>query len=285
MRFFARLAVVLVVGLVVPLLGACTSSSRAGRLMTIAAEEAAGIDTLDNRLARQLNIADLQIQAGQKAEALKTLSVATVTLKLNEKDPKLAISDFRRIAGWTSVAQLSRRAGDDKAGSDAYFAAVEAINATKPATAAEYVLSLSQVCFEIRGKAETVALLVKGGEWARSVSDNQVRRYALWCYAQALVGYDDLEAARTVMRNEADATWRSGSLAALARQDMNNSRSGGGGAIFAGASTLLAVERNAEMKSQQNADSPATKIGTFNKSVQYEQNYRQSQIQDGYRPE
>ena len=49
-------------------LAACehATPSRAGRLLTIAGEEANLIDTLDDRLTRQLNIADMQIQAGQK---------------------------------------------------------------------------------------------------------------------------------------------------------------------------------------------------------------------------
>ena len=269
----------LVVALLPLLLAACTNTpSRAGKLLTIAAEEAGAIDTLDDRLARQLNIADLQIQAGQKAEALKTLSLATATLKMDEKDPTRAITDFRRIAGWTSVAQLSRRAGDDKAGTDAYFAAVEAINATKPATAAEYVLSLSQVCFEIRGKAETVALLVKGGEWARAVSDVGTRRYALWCYAQALVSYDELEPARAVMRNEADARWRSDALAALARNEMASPYKSMtfNGAIFA---EMDAPRRALRESSNQ------SKHMEFNKSVQYDQTFRQPSIQQGLQPE
>jgi hypothetical protein len=186
------------------------------------------------------------------------------------------------------VAQLSRRAGDEKAGSDAYFAAVEAINATKPATAAEYVLSLSRVCYEIRGRDETIALLIKGGEWARSVEDGQLRRYALWCYSQALVGYDDLEAARKVMRNEADAAWRSDALAALATTEMRFSRAGAAGRGAGDFAPYRNAEMAAEMNSRsftQNAASQNGKMATFNKSVDYEGTFQQQSIQQGNRPE
>src|ERR1039458_1509363 len=96
-------------------MSSCTgeTSTRSGKLLTMAAEEAGAIDSLQERLTRQLNIADLQIQTGQKAEAIKTLSLAAATLKVEEKEKK-TLDDFRRIAGWTSVAQLSHRAADDK---------------------------------------------------------------------------------------------------------------------------------------------------------------------------
>ena len=51
-----------------------TMPSRNGKLLTMAAEEAGFIHNLTDRLTRQLNIADLQIQAGQKSEALRTLA-------------------------------------------------------------------------------------------------------------------------------------------------------------------------------------------------------------------
>lgn len=281
-------------------MAACgTTPSRAGRLLTIAGEEANLIDSLNDRLTRQLNIADLQIQANQKGEAIKTLTLATATLRAEEKDDKLAMDDFRKIAGWTSVAELNKRAGDDKAALDAYLNAVEALNSVKPvATRAEYVLSLSQICFEIRGKQEAIALLVKGGEWAREITNVGVRRYALWTFAESLVSYDDLDSARAVMRNEPDARWRSDALLAMGRNQIyygsGSTKMEGFFALNGARDETLAIRPAAataakEYQLSAEVDSASrvteSEIGRFNKKLRYEDNFRQQSLQQGMRPQ
>ena len=96
------------------------------------------------------------------------------------------------------MAELSHGAGDDKAAVDAYMNAVEALHSVNPEwMRAQYVYSLSQVAFELKGKDEAGHLLVSGGEWASKIADTNTRRYALTTsFATALVSYDNLEALR-----------------------------------------------------------------------------------------
>jgi hypothetical protein len=256
--------------------------SRSGRLLTIAGEEAAFITDLPDRLTRQLNIADLQIQAGQKSEALKTLARAAETLQVPEaatqpegapRKPKL--DDFARIAGWTSVAELSHIAGDDKSATDAYMNAVEALSSVKPeVTRAQYVLSLSQVARQLRGAAEAGQLLVKGGEWAARIPDQRTRRFALTTFASALVNDDSLEQARTVMRNELDPAWRADTFAALARSVPLD-------AVDETRATAKAAMAEVQAAPQT---SPGIPFGGFNKDVRYNARYRQEQMQHGILP-
>ncbi len=271
-------------------LSTCSSpptTTRSGRLLTMAAEEAGYITDLSDRLTRQLNISDLQIQLGQKAEALKTLALATDTLKVEEagattkegaeaKPEKKTLDEFGRIAGWTSVAELLHSAGNDTTAVDAYMNAVEALNSVQPEVKrAQYVLSLSQVAFVLRGKEEAGQLLVKGGEWASKIPDVNTRRFALTSFTTALVGYDDLDAARKVMRNEPDAAWRADTFSAMARQTQ-----------VIEAQRLAAGEMSA---AKSMAASPALPYGSkeaggFNKDVRYNARYRQDQMQQGMLP-
>ena len=256
------------------------TSTRTGRLLTMAAEEAGFIDSLQDRLTRQLNIADLQIQTGQKTEALKTLDLAATTLRVDEKEKK-TLDDFRRIAGWTSVAELSHQAGGDKPALDAYYNAVESLNSVQPVTTrAQYVLSLSEICLILKGKDEAGQLLIKGGEWASKIPDTLTRRYALTTFTTQLIGYDNLDAARTVMRNEPDATWRADSLAAMARQAMViEQKQKGSESRYATAAESPSVRR-----SQLSADSVSDQYSGFNKRVQYKDNFRQADLQQGFLP-
>ena len=261
----------------------CTrdNSTRSARLLTMAAEEAGFIDSIQDRLTRQLNIADLQIQTGQKSEALKTLDLAGKTLKVEEKDKK-TLDDFRRIAGWTSVAELAHSAGDDKVALDAYYAAVEQLNSVEPVTRrAEYVLSISEISFTLKGKTEAGQLLVKGGQWASNIKDERVRRYALSTFTNQLISYDDLDSARTVMRNEPDAAWRADTLAMMARSAINLDRPSD--RVFAqlrnAPSPAAAMSADAQVAAEQRNSEV-----NFNKDVHYSTNFRQQKIQQGYLP-
>jgi hypothetical protein len=279
--------------------------TRSAKLLTMAAEEAGAIDSLDDRLTRQLNIADLQIQCGQKSEAIKTLTLAVSTLQVREKSPagtesaadgpaksgrgeetKQNFDEFRRIAGWTSVAELAHAAGDLKMANAAYIDAVEALNSVQPEIKrAEYVMSLSEICYTLRGQNEATQLLVKGGQWAQKITNQTVRRYALATFARQLTNYDDLEDARIVMRNEADARWRSDMFAALARQNITIEQQKNVNSEYfaAAAPAMKSVDRARETKASGGwADEGVTQ--DFNKNLHYAQNYRNDDIQRGMAP-
>lgn len=248
---------------------ACTGAqgTRSARLLTMAAEEAGFIDNLQERLVRQLNIADLQAATDQNVEARKTLRLAAATLKVQEK---ATLDDFRRIAGWTSVAELSYRAGDVPFATDAYYNAVEALNSVQPEPRrAEYVLSLSEICAQLKGKVEAGRLLVKGGNWAMGITNPGVRQYALRTFSARLIRYDDFDAARSVLRLDPDPRWRSDTLASLAREqaaEMKNYEV----ALTAPEAAPKAVSRDA--------------VVNFNKSVRYSENFRQQTLQNDLAP-
>lgn len=266
---------------------------RSAKLLTMAAEEAAAIDAVAERLTRQLNIADLQIQNNHKDEALKTLALAATTLHQPEKADRQTIDDFHRIAGWTSVAELCYAAGGNKAASDAYFEAVESLNSVKPEPKrAEYVLSLSEVCEKVRGKPEAIALLVKGSGWSAGISDELTRRFAIRTFAGKLVGFDDLEAARQAMRNELDARWRADTFMTIAQQNMVAEASfkrspGNNESVYqersaaAGAPAADRIRATGATESTGEPGSSGRDLALFNKNVQYSSNFYRADLQSG----
>jgi hypothetical protein len=274
MRFPTRLMIVVNLTSLALLLTACgpVDTTRSGKLLTMAAEEAGFIPSLSQRLTRQLNIADLQIQSGDSAHAIKTLALAAATLRVEETDKK-TLDDFGRIAGWTSIAELSHGAKDDKTAADAYLNAVEALHSVQPESQrAQYVLSLSQVAFERRGKAEAVQLLISGGQWARKIPVKDTRRFALASFSNALVSYDQLEDARTLLRQEPDPAWRSDTLADIATgvrfvQPNETGRFDAPRTASAAGSELLPSQKD-----------------SFNKDVRYGANFRQKQLQQSLSP-
>jgi hypothetical protein len=277
--------------------------TRSAKLLTMAAEEAGSIDVLDDRLTRQLNIADLQIQCGQKSEAIKTLALAVSTLRVREKESASTapsteaaggerelpqpFDEFRRIAGWTSVAELAHTAGDSKMANAAYIDAVEALNSVQPEIKrAEYVMSLSEICNTLRGQSEATQLLVKGGQWAQKIDNRTVRRYALATFARQLTNYDDLEDARTVMRNEADARWRSDMFAALARQNITyeSDKARETNYAVAAASPMMSRREAGDETKAGKTSADAGSTDKFNQNLHYAYNYRNEDIQRGLTP-
>lgn len=248
---------------IVALSGCGGSVDRSGKMLTMAAEEAMFVDNLDMRLARQLNIADLQNKTNRKTDAAHTLQLAKDTLSSAEARKQL--TEFRRIAGWTSISELARAADDKSLANAACNEALETLYSVKPEAArAEYVLSLSEEVKELRGNVEAGRLLVKGGEWAGTIPDKTVRRQALSAFANQLMMFDQFEEARTVLRNDSDAAWRVDVLTASA-QNLNMEQ------------TTRVTMSGAAMKS-------VTINNTYGKNVRFRDTFQQADFQQRMLP-
>jgi len=188
-------------------------SDRDTRLLQMAVDEADLITNHHDRLMRQLNIADWQMHTGRKEDGHKTLAKAILTLQ----DPDAGeLDEFGRISGWASIAELARE--DDPATAlKAVDKAVETLQAINPASRrCDYVLSLSHQVQDLRGKKEAVALLAKAGLWAGEIASPDMRRRALMAFANRLFDLEEWDAGQKVLRHDADAAWRSDTLAAMA---------------------------------------------------------------------
>jgi len=201
------------------LLSACGRSQpaptdRAGRLLSMAAEEAANIPIVLDRFSRQLNIADTQLRTSRQADAAKTLALARDTLTVTKKED---FDDFHRIAGWTALSQLSRRANDRDLALKASDLALAALNDVQPAAERpQYVLSLAGELADLRGNDAAIELLNSGGAWAADLMDASTRRIALVAFTDRLLGYEAFENARTMLRRDPDPAWRTDTFLALA---------------------------------------------------------------------
>jgi len=245
---------------------------RAGRLLTMAGEEAASIPNALDRFTCQLNIADTQLRTDRKADAEKTLLLARDTLTGAKKED---FDDFHRIAAWTAISQLARAAGDRELALKSSDNALAALNDVQPvAQRPQYVLSLAGELANLRGKAEAIELLESGSAWAAEITDTPTRRLALVAFVDRLLSYDAFENARNTLRRDPDAYWRTatfldlakgnGYLAAAGASYANgsgtNAGRGGGGAGGA----MLSFQQ--EMKS----------ANTFGKDVRFESVYQQN---------
>jgi hypothetical protein len=248
------------------------AQDRSGRLLAMAAQEAAQISSSLNRFTRQLNIADTQIRTGRKADAIASLALARDTLASAEDK---SFDSLRRIAGWTSLAQLSRAAGDRDMALKAADQALASLNDVTPvAERAQYVLSLATELERVRGKEDAVELLISGGTWAGEIMHPAERRTALTAFAYRLTSYEAYDAARRVLRVDADAAWRADTFLAMARgydtsgklYDALPSVARGGGRGGAGAASPEQV--SASMI-------PAPASVNFGKDVSYESNFQQ----------
>jgi len=189
---------------------------RAGHLLLMAGEEAANIPNSLDRFTRQLNIADTQLQTNRKADAIKTLTLARDTLTAAKGDD---FDDFHRIAGWTSISQLARNAGDRDLAIKSADSAQAALNDVKPVTERpQYVLSLATELADLRGKAATVELLDSGAAWAAEIPQSSLRRAALMAFTTALLNNDAYEDARNALHRDPDPAWRTDMVLALATQ-------------------------------------------------------------------
>jgi hypothetical protein len=190
------------------LLTACEAPplDRAGRLLTMASEEASSISNSLDRFSRQLNIADTQLRTLRKTDADKTLGLASDTL---QKARKEEFDDFHRIAAWTAISQLARAADDKDMAIKASDLAQAALNDVQPpAERPQYVQSLAWELAELKGKPAAIELLGSGSAWAAEIKDSNVRRFALLTFAEQLLTYDAFDNARTTLRHDPDPSWR-----------------------------------------------------------------------------
>lgn len=236
------------------------TSDRSGRMLLMAAEEAGFITNTHDRLTRQLNIADVQNRTNRKTDAAKTLDLARETLRTKEALAQL--TEVQRLSGWTSICELARTADDKTLAGKALDEALEVLYSMKPeASRAQYVLSLSEVVTDLRGKGEAARLLVKGGEWAGKIEDIGMRRFALTTFSQKLLADEQYEDARTVLRHEADAAWRADTLTGLAQM------------TFAADTRAMYAAKSAAAPM---LDSQARE---FNRDVRFQMNYRKDALQ------
>lgn len=254
---------------------------RAGKLLTMAGEEAGAISNTLDRFSRQLNIAYTQLRTDRKPDAAKTLQLARETLKTAKKED---FDDFHRIAGWTAISQLARQAGDRDLALASSDKALEALNDVKPAAERpQYVLSLAGELADLRGKPAAIELLDSGSTWAGDIIEAGMRRTALVAFADRLIGYDAYENARTTLRKDPDASWRTDTFLAMANGysatygQMNaskdfrnmadvNMRSSIGGRGGAAGGAAAATPYNQSLPQSQN----------FGKDVRFESVYQQS---------
>ena len=183
------------------------------RLLRMANDEAGQITSPKERLTRQLNIANHQTQTGHPAQARDTLAQAHQTL---EHADKSALNDHQRLAGWISLCELARQAQDKPFANSALDQALAALNDLNPhQSRCPYVLGIEREVKLLRGQPEAIKLLTTAADWAVEIPDQPTRRAAYLAFAEELFRCNDYQAARTLLRKDQDAAWRSDSLIAL----------------------------------------------------------------------
>ena len=190
-------------------------AGRTRRLMDLAAVEAGKIDTPADRLARQLSIADMQIDRGDRTGAMVTLGGARSTLESSGSQ----LSEHLHIAGWVSVCELSRRAGREAFAAEALQEALALLRAVQPAPQrCQYVLGVAHEVRRLHGKDDSAKLLREAIGWAVDLLPQPERRKALRGIAADLFLCDDYDGGMLAIRKESDARWRSDTLASLAAE-------------------------------------------------------------------
>ncbi|MBL8949265.1 MAG: hypothetical protein JNK82_00715 [Myxococcaceae bacterium] len=189
------------------------STRRSRQLMVLAAQEARHIPDADTRLTRQLNIAN-QILVSYGTDGVSdALRQATDTL--NTSGPQL--TGHAVLAGWVSVAQLSRAAKDQTLATQAATRAVtELERMPDPAERCDYVMGVAEEMAHTLGPDSAIAILEKSGNWASSIVADSTRRSARLAFASALFNLEDYEGGAAMLRKEGDALWSSDAMVALA---------------------------------------------------------------------
>jgi hypothetical protein len=248
------------------LLTACDRAAqvdRAGRLLSMAGEEAANIPNKIDRFTRQLHIAETQLRTDRKPDAAKTLALAQDTLKASGKED---FDDFHRIAAWTSISQLSRQAGDRDLALKSADAAQEALNDVQPpADRPQYVLSLAGELAELRGKDAAIELVNSGGAWAAEIIEPGTRRTALIAFTNYLLNVDAFENARVMLKRDPDPAWRTDMFLSLADTYSNRQK------LYERGIHEPRMASSPSASADAAASSP-----TFGKDVRYENVYKRN---------
>jgi hypothetical protein len=181
--------------------------------MVLAAQEARHIPDADVRLTRQLNIASQILNQYGSEGVSDALKQATETLNSTGNQ----LTGHAVLAGWVSVAQLSRGAKDSSLATQAVTRAVtELERLSDPAERCDYVMGVAEEVAHTLGPEAAVALLEKSGNWASSIIAESTRRSARLAFASALFNLEAYEAGATMLRKEGDALWSSDAMVALA---------------------------------------------------------------------
>ena len=208
------------VALLAVVIGGCAAPpvavNRHAELLLLAAGEARQIDQPMERIKRQLNLADDQLNDDNQREARQILAGAADTLR-SAKPGELPSRIY--IAGWVSISELSRRAKDTAAADVACGAAVAAMRSLSPvAERPEYAVGVADEVRELHGKPAAAKVLVESATWAKQIADVGERRAALVSIADATFNCDDYAGGLADLRVDPDAAWRSDTLAMLAER-------------------------------------------------------------------
>jgi hypothetical protein len=183
------------------------------RILSMANDETAQITSPKARLTRQLNIANRQTETRQPTAARATLAQARATI---EHADQSALPEHDRLAGWISLAELSRAADDKPAANYALDKALAALNEVTPLEArCQYVPGVERELRALRGDRAAVQLLTTAADWAMDIPKEPLRRAAYTTYAAELFRCTDYDAARAALRHDPDPAWRADALTAL----------------------------------------------------------------------
>lgn len=237
----------------------------ADRILKMAGDEAGLIAAPKDKLTRQLNIANRQADTGKPIESRATLALARKTLEAADKD---AFNNQQRLAGWISISELSRKVEDRAFANSALDEAIRSLNELKPPQArCEYVLGVEHELKELRGEREAAKLLATAGDWAMALIEPSTRRAAYLDFAQQLFECNDYDGARTLLRKDEDAAWRSDSLMAIS----DRARYAQGGSWFGETKGLF---DSGEMIKTSKAGTTQAPM-PFSKRLDFESNFKQ----------
>jgi len=266
--------IALLVGIV--LIAGCqehrTTAVDPDRILHMAGEEAGQINAPKERLTRQLNIANRQTENGHAGDARKTLAEARSTIEHADKN---ALTDHQRLAGWISLSELARNADDKAFANGALDQALAALAELTPAQArCEYVLGVEREVKVLRGDAAAAKLLVSASEWAMELPQQATRRSAYVAFADGLFHCNDYDGARTVLRRDPDAAWRSDSLTLLSdRARWESPRMPAGSYAFAAKTAAQPATESPQSSFLDAATTSQTSPESFGKPLDFKSNY------------
>lgn len=184
------------------------------QLMLLAVDAAKDIADAHERLKRQLNLADMQINRSRNADAAATLTDAADTLK---KDGG-KLTNHTRLSGWVSVSELSRRAGLRSQAEAACGEADKALHTLDSLPErCQYVMGIARELHALYGPPKAIELLREAGPWAKKIDNPAERRKALSGFAAALFNLDAFSDGQAVLKQDDDAIWRTDTLTAMSQ--------------------------------------------------------------------